>query len=95
MSGSVHQRSINPRLVLLFSLAAPGLGHFATRRFSRAFGFAFFTILFAALTWKFSSVDRSLIGRTAGGLFVWALSVPDAYKGALLRRCLSSTVAHG
>jgi hypothetical protein len=27
-----------------------------------------------------SSPDRSFIGRTAIGLFVWALSIPDAYR---------------
>jgi hypothetical protein len=83
-------RPPNPRLVLLFALAAPGAGHFLLGRYSRALGLALFSLLFAALTWKFCPPDRSIIGHTAGGLFIWALSVPDAYRTALVRQVLWS-----
>ena len=46
----------------------------------RGLGFAFFTVLLALLSWYTTTPERSFIGRTAGGLFVWALSIPDAYK---------------
>ena len=32
--------------------------------------------------------DQSFIGRHAGGLFVWALSVPDAYRRARLNQVM-------
>lgn len=54
-------------------------------RWQRGLGFFFFTAFFAALTWHLAPADRSIIGRTAGGLFIWALSIPDAYKSARLR----------
>ncbi len=47
--------------------------------------FAFFTLLLAMVTWHFSTPEQSFIGRSAGGLFVWALSIPDAYKLARIR----------
>jgi hypothetical protein len=32
-----------------------------------------------------TTADISFVGRHAGGLFVWALSIPDAYRRARLR----------
>lgn len=82
---------MRPRLVLLLACLFPGLGHVALGRWSRAFGFAAFTLFFAALTWKFAPHDRSLVGRTAAGLFVWALSIPDAYRSAVMRQHILKT----
>lgn len=85
---------MNPKLVLLLACLLPGAGHAALGRWNRAIGFALFTLFFAALTWKFAPADRSFVGRTAAGLFVWALSIPDAYRSAVLRdqlRAVSAT----
>jgi hypothetical protein len=76
----------NPKLLLLLSILSPGVGHVVSGLPLRGLGFAFFTLLFFFLSWKLSSPDRSFIGRSAGGLFVWAISVPDAYRYATLRR---------
>lgn len=72
----------DPRLVLAAALALPGMGHVLSGRVSRGLGFAAFTLLGAWLTTKFATPDSTAIGRHAAGLFVWALSVPDAYRGA-------------
>lgn len=80
---------LHPKLVLLFACLLPGGGHLLLGRWQRALGFFFFTAFFAALTWHIAPADRSIIGRTAGGLFIWALSVPDAYKSARLRSAFS------
>jgi hypothetical protein len=61
------------------------MGHVALGQQMRGFGFAFFSLLLALLTWHLAPPDRSFVGRTAGGLFVWALSIPDAYRIARLR----------
>ena len=39
-------------------------------------------VLFSILTYLTTTPDISFIGRHAGGLFVWALSIPDAYRRA-------------
>lgn len=78
-------RPLNPYLVLAFAIVLPGAGHVALGQQVRGFGFAFFSLLLALLTWHIASPDRSFIGRSAGGLFVWALSIPDAYRIARLR----------
>jgi hypothetical protein len=72
----------NPYLVLALAIVLPGAGHVAIGQPQRGFGFAFFSLLLALLTWHTTSPDQSFIGRSAGGLFVWALSIPDAYRAA-------------
>jgi hypothetical protein len=75
---------INPYVVLLLAIILPGVGHVAAGQPQRGLGFAFFSLLLALLTWHTTSPEHSFIGRSAGGLFVWAISIPDAYRIARL-----------
>ena len=74
----------HPYAVLVLALLMPGAGHVAVGQPQRGLGFAFFTLLLLLLSWHTTTPDHSLIGRLAGGLFVWALSIPDAYRIARL-----------
>jgi hypothetical protein len=76
---------LNPYIVLAIAVLLPGAGHVAIGQPNRGLGFAFFTILLALLSWFTTTPERSFIGRIAGGLFVWAISIPDAYKLARIR----------
>lgn len=76
---------LNPYIVLVIAILLPGAGHVAIGQPNRGLGFAFFTMLLALLTWFTTTPERSFIGRIAGGLFVWAISIPDAYKLARIR----------
>jgi hypothetical protein len=73
------KKPLHPYLVLALAIFLPGMGHVAVGQPQRGFGFAFFTLLLALLTWQITPPERSFIGRAALGLFVWALSIPDAY----------------
>ena len=77
-----ERQPINPYLVLALSIVLPGMGQVANGQPQRGFGFAFFTLVMALLSWHTTTPDQSFIGRAAGGLFVWALSIPDAYRVA-------------
>jgi len=55
------------------------------REATRGLAFAFFVMFFSVITYMTTPPDRSFAGRHAGGLFVWALSVPDAYHRARIR----------
>jgi len=79
------KRPIDPYLVLALAVLAPGAGHVAVGAQMRGLGFAFFSLLLALLCWHTSGPETSFIGRSAGGLFVWALSIPDAYRIARIR----------
>ena len=81
----VRRRSLNPYAVLLLAVVLPGVGHVAIGYPQRGLVFAFFTLFFGLLTLLISSPEQSFIGRHAGGLFIWALSLPDAYRLARLQ----------
>ena len=76
---------MHPYLILVLAILLPGAGHVALGQQMRGFGFAFFTLLLALLTWRITTPEISIVGRTAAGLFVWALSIPDAYRIARMR----------
>ncbi|GAA4131960.1 hypothetical protein ACFFTN_21985 [Aminobacter aganoensis] len=77
-------KPINPYLVLALAVVLPGAGHVAVRDPKRGLAFAFFVVLFAVISYVTTTPETSFIGRHAGGLFVWALSIPDAYRRARL-----------
>lgn len=85
MAAAVRPRPVNPYLILVVATLLPGVGHVVLGQQARGLGFAFFTLLFGFLTWHLSTPEVSMVGRFAGGLFVWALSIPDAYRIARTR----------
>ena len=73
---------LHPYAVLALAIFLPDMGQVAVSQPQRGFGFAFFTLILALLSWHTTTPDQSFIGRAAGGLFVWALAIPDAYRTA-------------
>lgn len=70
----------NPRLVLLAAIILPGSGHVLQGRAPRGLMFLFFTII---LGWASSHVmpeTASFFGRHIGGIFIYGMSIIDAYK---------------
>jgi hypothetical protein len=80
------KKPINPYVVLALAILFPGAGHVAIRQASRGLVFVFFVMLFGVLTYMTSTPEQSFIGRHAGGFFVWALSIPDAYRRARMNQ---------
>lgn len=83
-------KPVNPYVVLLLSIILPGAGHVAIGEARRGLAFALFVLLFSFLTYMTTTPDQSFIGRHAGGLFIWALSIPDAYRRARIRFSVGS-----
>lgn len=75
----------NPYLVLAIAIALPGVGQVVNRQPLRGLIFLFFTILLGAYTVKTAAPDVSMIGKYAGGIFVWAIAILEAYKIARVR----------
>jgi hypothetical protein len=79
------RRPLNPYVVLALAILLPGVGHVAAGMPSRGLVFVFFMLLFGYITVHLTTPDQSLVGRLAGGLFIYAISITDAYKWARLR----------
>lgn len=73
------------QIALALAAALPGAGHVFAGRPTRGLGFALFTLALGWLTWKVAPGQETFIGQHAAGAFVWALSVPDAYRTAYIR----------
>ena len=74
-----------PLLVLAAALVLPGSGQVINRAPLRGLMFLFFMLLLGGFTLKTAAPDVSIVGKLAGGLFVYAMSVFDAYKMARVR----------
>lgn len=78
-------RMLHPRLILLLAIVFPGAGHVAVGQTLRGLCFLLFAILFMVISYVTTTPDQSFVGRHAGGFFVWALSITDAYRLARIR----------
>lgn len=73
-------RPLHPRLVLLIAAVLPGFGHVVCGQPRRGLVMQLFMISLAFVTWHLAPPERSLAGRLSGGLFVYALSILEAYR---------------
>jgi hypothetical protein len=78
----------NPYLVLAVAMLLPGVGQVLNRQPVRGLIFVLFAILLGGFTLKTAAPEVSFVGKIAGGLFVWAMAVFDAYKTARVRWAL-------
>ena len=76
---------LNPYLVLLVAILLPGFGHVLNGQATRGLTMQFFMIVLAFVTWQLAPPAASFVGKISGGLFVYALSIPEAYRVARLR----------
>ena len=78
-------RPPSPYLVLVAALILPGTGQVLNRAPLRGLTFLFFILLLGAFTLKTAAPEVSVVGKLAGGIFVYAMSIYDAYKTARVR----------
>lgn len=81
-----HKKPIHPWLVLLLAVCLPGAGHVSLGMPQRGLVFLFFMLLMGWITWHLTTDAHSFIGRHAGGILIYGLSVLDAYKWARISR---------
>jgi len=77
---------MHPLLVLAIATVLPGMGQVVNGQSRRGLVFVFYTVLLAVITHQLAPPGASAIGHVAGGVFVYALSVLDAYQVAAGRR---------
>ena len=75
----------NPHVVLLSAMLLIGSGQVWNRQPLRGLTFLFFAVLLGGFTVMTAAPEVSWVGKLAGGLFVYAMSIFDAYKTARIR----------
>lgn len=75
----------HPYLVLLVAIILPGVGQVLNNAPMRGLTMVFFMLVLGVVTFQLASPDVSVIGQFAGGIFIYALSVIDAYLWAKVR----------
>jgi hypothetical protein len=83
--GAPEKPPLHPYLVLAVAILLPGVGQVLNGTPARGLMFDFFTLLLGWVTFHLTTPDQSFVGRYAGGLLVYAISVLDAYKWARVR----------
>lgn len=76
---------LNPWLVLGLALLLPGMGQVANGTPGRGLMMLFFMLLLGLFTFLTTTPEHSFLGRYAGGLFVYAIAIMDAYRWARYR----------
>jgi hypothetical protein len=78
-------KPMHPYAILALSILLPGSGHVFSGVPARGLQFLFFIIIIGWATSKIAPENASFIGRYAGGVFIYALSILDAYKIARVK----------
>ena len=81
---------LNAYLVLLVAILLPGFGHVLNGQPRRGLIMQLFMVALGFITWQLAPPTASLIGKLSGGLFVYALSLPEAFRVARSGRSLTS-----
>ena len=70
----------NPYHILLAAVVLPGSGHVLQGRTPRGLMFLFFMVILGWASMRHMPEGASFFGRHVGGIFVYGISVLDAYK---------------
>ena len=81
----MKDRPTHPYKVLVAALLLPGTGQVLNGAPQRGLVFLFFMIVLGWVSMNVMPDHASFIGRNIGGVFVYGISIIDAYKRARIR----------
>ena len=85
----IKQLAIKPPLkpvwVLLISVLLPGVGQLVNNTPLKGLVMVCFMIILGLITFNLAQAHISMVGKLAGGIFIYALSIMDAYYWAKYR----------
>jgi hypothetical protein len=74
-----------PILVLVIAILLPGMGQVINNTPVKGFVMITFMIILGLITFNLAQSHISMVGKLAGGIFIYALSIMDAYYWAKYR----------
>ena len=85
MSEGEATKPWHPITILAAAVLLPGVGHVLNGLPQRGLMFLFFIIVLGWATVRIAGPEMTFVGQHIGGIFVYGLSVIDAYKAARVR----------
>lgn len=76
---------IAPKWVLLIAILLPGMGQVINNTPVKGLVMLTFMIILGLITFNLAQPHISMVGKLAGGIFIYALSILDAYYWAKYR----------
>lgn len=76
---------LHPVVVFLTAIVLPGMGQVINNTPARGLAMVSFMVLLGWVTYYTTTPEQSFLGRYAGGIFVYSISVVDAYRWARYR----------
>jgi len=76
---------IAPQWVLLIAILLPGMGQVVNNTPVKGLVMICFMVILGLITFNLAQPNISMVGKLAGGIFIYALSVMDAYYWAKYR----------
>jgi hypothetical protein len=83
-------KPLDAKLVLLVAILLPGMGQVLNNAPKRGFFMACFMIILGLITFNLAQPNISMVGKLAGGIFIYAISILDAYYWAKYRMVIFS-----
>ena len=74
-----------PILVLIISILLPGMGQVINNTPVKGLVMICFMIILGLITFNLAQAHISMMGKLAGGVFIYAISIMDAYYWAKYR----------
>lgn len=78
-------RVFHPYTILSLAIVLPCVGQVLNNTPGRGLLMLFFMIMLGMVTFYTTTPDHSVLGRFAGGIFIYAVSILDAYRWARYR----------
>lgn len=86
---SIESKSVKaplaPILVLLIAILLPGMGQVINNTPLKGLVMIAFMVILGLITFNLAQPNISMVGKLAGGIFIYAISIMDAYYWAKYR----------
>jgi hypothetical protein len=76
---------VAPKRVLLIAILLPGMGQVVNNTPVKGLVMICFMVILGLITFNLAQAHISMVGKLAGGIFIYALSIMDAYYWAKYR----------
>ena len=86
---NIHDNSKKPpfdaKWILLIAILLPGMGQVFNNTPKRGFLMVSFMVILGLITFNLAQPHISMVGKLSGGIFIYAISILDAYYWAKYR----------